>query len=363
MPAKKKISSKPKSDPQSYVQSTLSTFVMIVAFVGLIVLGWFAYEEGKYPSDLSELPLIKKNPKPFKVKPIDPGGLKVSNQEKEIYDVTLNANDDVDVKKEKEFTKLLPPPEEPITIDEIESTKAAELPDDVKKIINENTESKVTRYRLTTKKVKKLSDFLENDKEALNIDGKKSKDSNEWANISKDIKNGISAEVDKDKKLTDIISSSSDLNENIKEKPYQRVITKTLVRKSKRTGRKIIILTAIPDKPSPNQANSKKASAKRFDRIKQNAKGVMHIDSIKGVRVQLGSFESISNLQQNWKTIKNKYNKYLKGLDYNIEKIDMGVQGIFYRLQAGSISNEAKAEKLCDVLSRRGQPCFVVRAK
>jgi len=359
MPAKKKIITKPTSDPQSYVQSTLSTFVMIVAFVGLIILGWFAYEEGKYPSDLSELPLIKKNPKPFKVKPEDPGGLKVSNQEKEIYDVTINGGEEIDVNKEKEFAKLLPPPEEPITMEEIESTKAAEIPDDVKDIINENTESRVKKYRVSSKKVKKLSDFLEKDKEALNIgDGNKGSKNNDWDNISRDIKNGLSDESDSVGKVGNTSSAG-----NRSDNSYERIITKTLVRKSKKTGRKIIVLTSVPNKPSANKTISKKNSARRFDRIKQNANAVKHIDSIKGVRVQLGSFESISNLQQNWKIIKNKYKKYLKGLDYNIEKIDMGVQGIFYRLQAGSIYSESKAEKLCDVLSRKGQPCFVVRAK
>lgn len=346
MSAKKKSGSRPKSNPQSYVQSTFSTFVMIVAFVGLIVLGWFAYEEGKYPSDLSELPLIKKNQNPFKIKPENPGGLVVNNKDREIFNTISDSAEKVNVEEENKYAKLLPLPEEPITIEELESTKFSDIPEDVKKIINDDTASRVKKYRLTSTGTKKLSDYLEKEKETPNINDKKdnkSSDNNEWESITRNIESGISGD-----------------KVNYEKIEIKRIMTKIGIKKSKKTGRKIIQLSAIPNKPLVNKNNTTKSS---YERIKQNVSAVRHINAIKGVKIQLGSFKSVSSLQKNWKSIKNKFSKQLRNIDYNIEKVDLGVKGIFYRLQAGSIRSKSAAEKLCDILVRKRQGCFVVREK
>jgi len=91
---------------------------MLSSFLGLIVLGWFAYEEGKNPSDLSKIPLIKANPEPFKVKPKNPGGMKVPHTNKLVYNM-ISSNKDSKVQ-----VSILPEPEEPVSKEDLAKAPA-----------------------------------------------------------------------------------------------------------------------------------------------------------------------------------------------------------------------------------------------
>ena len=78
-----------------------AAFVVLAGFVGAV---WYAYNWGLEDGGRMEVPLIKAEDSPVKVKPDDPGGLKVPNQE------TLVLNQDGSGEDSLQVERLLPEP-------------------------------------------------------------------------------------------------------------------------------------------------------------------------------------------------------------------------------------------------------------
>jgi len=62
-----------------------------------------------------------------------------------------------------------------------------------------------------------------------------------------------------------------------------------------------------------------------------------------------------------WAQFQKKYPDLLGNLDLNVVKIDLGGNGIFYRVQAGPLADRTAAANLCGKLGQRGQSCMVVK--
>ncbi len=314
----------------SYGKGPLSSILMIGAFAGLIVLGWFAFEEAKYPADSENLPIIKRNPAPYKEKPIDPGGMEIPYRGKQVFNtVSGKYNDEVTQETERNV-RLLPPPEEPLTMAEIESTKAADLPDDVKDMLNEDTNTILDKFTQTAQA---------GDGKSLKI-----------------VSQSTQKVVDNTLPHVDDIASQAVVDEEAPLVPRRRnPIVRSFTTYSKTTGRKQIGFVVLPHKPSPYEQVQKPAYTSAMVHSAEK------IGSISGVKVQLGSFRSAESLRKNWTDMKSKYYTYLRGLDYSMEKVDLGAKGVFYRLHAGPFDNDVVAEKLCKSLKQRQLGCFVVR--
>ncbi len=78
-------------------------------------------------------------------------------------------------------------------------------------------------------------------------------------------------------------------------------------------------------------------------------------------RVQLVALKSEDAAKAAWTNFQKKYPDLLKDLALNIDKIDLGGNGIFYRVQAGPLADRAAANDLCGKLGQRGQSCIVVK--
>jgi len=84
---------------------------ILVAGVAVIAFGaavWYAYTLGARSGSPADVPVIAANPSPWKKRPEDPGGLKVANQDKAVFD---RLEPELAEPKEE---RLLPPPEEPM---------------------------------------------------------------------------------------------------------------------------------------------------------------------------------------------------------------------------------------------------------
>jgi|GEM_PF-2265825 len=57
----------------------------LIASIGLSTLTIYAYIDTKPIKDISDLPLIQRDPSPLRTQPVQPGGLIISNQNKAIY--------------------------------------------------------------------------------------------------------------------------------------------------------------------------------------------------------------------------------------------------------------------------------------
>ena len=76
-----------------------------------------------------------------------------------------------------------------------------------------------------------------------------------------------------------------------------------------------------------------------------------------GYVVQLAAFRDEPSAREAYAKLQGKYPS-LKGLSADIQKADLGVKGIYYRLRAGYLS-KADATALCGDLANRKQPCIV----
>ena len=77
--------------------------------------------------------------------------------------------------------------------------------------------------------------------------------------------------------------------------------------------------------------------------------------------IQLGSVKSASGAADEWSKIQDKYSSQLSGLNYRVERADLGDRGVFYRIQAGPISGES-ANKLCDQIKAQSPgACLVTK--
>jgi hypothetical protein len=77
-------------------------------------------------------------------------------------------------------------------------------------------------------------------------------------------------------------------------------------------------------------------------------------------RVQLAAGKSEASVQKEWAALQKAHPDLLGALTLNIERVDKGASGVFYRLQAGPLADKAAAKQLCASLKQKNQDCIVV---
>jgi cell division septation protein DedD len=83
--------------------------VLIVAVAGFGWVAWSAYQEGRISGGDGVVPFLRAGTEPTRIRPDDPGGMPVPNQDKAIYN-------EIDPRRPppKGVERLLPPPESPV---------------------------------------------------------------------------------------------------------------------------------------------------------------------------------------------------------------------------------------------------------
>ena len=80
-----------------------------------------------------------------------------------------------------------------------------------------------------------------------------------------------------------------------------------------------------------------------------------------GVQVQLAAVRSREQADSEWKRLRRRHGDVLGKLSPSVMKADLGAKGVFYRLRAGPVRDEANARALCAILADRKVGCLVVR--
>lgn len=110
----------------SPLKNFLTIAIVIAAAGGFIGLSWYAYHSNSKPSSIEELPIIKAETTPTKVKPDDPGGMVVPNMDKTIYD-NLSSKEN-NGSTPPPVARILPGPEEPLNkTDVMEAAPSSEM--------------------------------------------------------------------------------------------------------------------------------------------------------------------------------------------------------------------------------------------
>ncbi|HYM01932.1 MAG TPA: SPOR domain-containing protein [Stellaceae bacterium] len=80
-----------------------------------------------------------------------------------------------------------------------------------------------------------------------------------------------------------------------------------------------------------------------------------------GYRLQLGSVRTPEGAKHEWEHLKRTNGDVLGALGFAAQRVDLGDRGVFYRIQAGPVADEATAERNCAELKRRSIGCIIVK--
>ena len=86
-----------------------------------------------------------------------------------------------------------------------------------------------------------------------------------------------------------------------------------------------------------------------------------HAGPASPVRIRLASVQSPDAARQEWARLKHDNEDLLGRLTAVAVRTDLGDKGIYYRVEAGPLSDPAAAERLCGELKRRQLGCILAR--
>lgn len=260
----------------------LGTFAGI-ALAG--VVGWFVLAP-QYAQTEKEIPVIRRPQTAIKIKPENPGGMDIPNQDKNVYSIVEKKDVDNTV-----VENLLPKPETP------------KLPDIVPEISDVDTN-------------------------ADNLDQ-------------------IVDEVS-ETKTAETASKTESLEKNVKTSNNN-----------------------VPDKPADLLADSKnnKETAVKTEKIvsaKTETPVAAEVEPAKtingGWQIQLIASKNKAAVEKTWTDLSGKFAD-LRKLSHEIQASDLGTQGMFYRLRAGSFASKTEAAQACAALKAKGLRDCIAKEK
>ena len=81
----------------------------------------------------------------------------------------------------------------------------------------------------------------------------------------------------------------------------------------------------------------------------------------KPFKVQLGAVRSPQRASQEWERLRRQHGDLLRRMELSVTKANLGAEkGVFYRMRAGPIADEAAARDICAKLAIRKVGCLVV---
>lgn len=262
----------------------LGTFAGI-ALAG--VVGWFVLAP-QYAETEKEIPIIRRPQTAVKIKPENPGGMDIPNQDKNIYNIVEKKDVNNTV-----VENLLPKPETP------------KLPDIVPEISDVNENADNLDQIVDEVSSNKAPELAEKTAPAA-VDAPTASNSNVPA------------------KPADLLADN--LADNIKTKP-----------------------AAIEKAPAPLIKEEKTAAA------------AVPADA-GGWQIQLIASKNKAAVEKTWVDLSSKYAD-LKKMPHEVQTSDLGAQGMFYRLRAGSFADKAAAVQACNDLKAKGLRDCIAKEK
>lgn len=288
-------------EKQKELQRSKSVFLGAVAGVGLAcIVGWFVLSPQNKNNANIDVPVIKKPTAAVKIKPAEPGGMEILNQDKTVYNIIDNSAD-----TKSNVEQLLPPPEEP------------KLPE-----ITPETENAAETNTIT-----EIIDNIENNEIVVEEAAK-----------------AVGIEDAPEAKTITITEAS----QTIATVPVEE---KTKVEEKKEEPKKIekerdYLL------PEDRKTKDEPKSTVKVDTAKPT-------NAPEGVwQIQIMSSKNKAAVESSWQPTVKKY-PVLANLPYEVEKADLQFDGIFYRLKAGAFSDKAQADAVCNQIKASGGSCLV----
>ena len=266
-----------------------------------IAVGWFILMP-QYKQTSKDVPTIRRSQTAVKIKPENPGGMEIPNQDKDVYNLVE--------KKEVDNTvveNLLPTPEEPKLPDIVPEKTDAEA-DSIDELVNDvadNTETSVPN---------KPEDLLSDASQKTAEDAK--------------------AKVEKETQKAEAEAKAA--------------------AEKAQAGAK-----AAAEKA---QAEAK-ATAEKAQAEAETAKNTVAA-SVPGSKwqVQFVASKNKDAVEKTWNDLTQKYGM-LKAYTHEVQRADLGSLGVVYRLRAGSFASKEEAAKVCSALKAKGMNDCIVKER
>jgi hypothetical protein len=268
----------------------------LVGLAGFGVIAWYAYEAGQRQANVASMPVIRADSGPTKVKPDDPGGMSVPNQDA----LVLNDTGSQAKSGAGSVERLLPPPEAPLP-------KPAAPPPPATAALPPAIGPAPATRSATPSGVRPVAPVPP--------------------------------------------PAMTPPPPTTAEAPAPIAAPRTPVETRGNAP------TPLTPAPSANQTASVPAAAAPARppvTVPKAASGSGNY------RIQLAAVKSEQAATSEWSRIE-KANPELASLTMTPQRVDLGDKGIFFRIQAGPLSDAAAADHLCAQLKERKQGCIVVK--
>jgi hypothetical protein len=303
----------------SFLKEDRKFFVIggIASVATFCAIAYIMYFNTK-PIDLDDLPVIKADTDPIKIKP--PSNAQVKHQDKVVYD-NISGDRRVNV-----IEKTLPQPEEVLSINEMDAD--ASLSDEEKKNIIQAFDA------LAPEKEYKIN-YVRTDSKGSKVAGGVDQSGNVAQSNGVAQYNGVAQ--------SNVVTRSNGLKIVETRDPPLKIVNST-------------------DAAARNFAKNQKAWRK--DLIAGNSKiTTAATDAIPAaggsVMVQIASLPTKTSAEVEYKRLLHK-NRFLKGVGKKIVRIDLGKsKGITYRIQVGPFKNNAEAQKVVSAMKNNRCPAYI----
>lgn len=296
--------------------------IALIAVGATIAFGtsiWYAYQYGVNQQVAANPPLIKAEEGPTKLKPDDPGGMSVPDRDKLVYERVT------DTPPEPRAERLLPPPDEPMAKPDAPPPPPA---------VTSPSHSAGTE---TSQDVAAAAPPAPPAPNAEAPDNASTQEELPSATVG--TLNAIApaaappTPTAADPKPAEKRTVPSETSEPAKTPDAPKQIAKAPPPKPQAA-------TKAPSKPKPEKV----ALADAY-------------------RVQLASFRSSEAANAAWTKLRKSNISLLRDLTAHVTRVELGQKGTFYRLQAGSFSQQDRARSVCTELKARQVDCLVVQTK
>ncbi len=306
--------------PPRSVRRFLPATLAIITLVSFGAVIWYAYSTGVREGSEFAAPTLKPEG-PSKVAPKSPGGQRIADQDKLVYGK-------IDKSAEgRKVERLLPPPENPLPAPIAKKPNAAPPP--------------LPSPKLDVPKTPPTSELPPP------------------PSITAPRKVTAPAKPERQSRnesvLAEIAPSAGGKKLEKKAVPAPPK-PPAVVKKPTAVPKQAAKASAVPSAPKPATVSppAKKAAAPR-------AVQVSKLDPSKGFRIQIGSLRSKEAANRAWVKQLKQHGKILSKLTLLVKRADLGKKGVYYRVQAGPLSNKTAAQRICDELKQKKVGCLVVR--
>ena len=296
-----------------------SASLIVGVVLGVVLVGgvgWYAF---KGPGGVSLAPgetqTVKADTAPYKMKPDNPGGMQVENQDKLVYDRVAKGA------APKRVENLLPPPEEPKAPPKAPEAKPeAPKPEPAKQAVVAPAPAPVEKAPAE----KTMETIV--------------KAANEPPAKAAAPATPAPATAAPAAPSSDAASLAAAVAAATNAKPAEA--PKAPEPKAPEPKPEVQTAAVTPAAPTPPASTSSVAGA---------------------FQIQLVSVPTEEAAQSEWKRISGRHKDLFASLTPAVTKADLGDKGIYYRLRAGPLADKAAADQLCAALAADKVGCIVIK--